>query len=195
MAQATDIPGYDYGRVGPSPLTLDDLRGLQAAVAFDDEDGRYLRLAGEVLADQVEQILDVWYGFVGSQPHLLHYFCGPDGQPDARYLEAVRRRFAQWILDTCLRPYDQQWLDYQHEIALRHHRSKKNLTDGVQAPAIVPARYLVALIYPIVATIRPFLAKKGHSPEVVDRMWHAWFKAVVLQVALWCYPYVREGDY
>ncbi|MCS7275759.1 MAG: protoglobin domain-containing protein [Dehalococcoidia bacterium] len=195
MAQTRDIPGYDYGRAGPSPLTLDDLRSLQAAVSFDDEDERYLRLAGEVLADQVEQVLDVWYGFVGSQPHLLHYFCGPDGQPDGRYLEAVRRRFGQWILDTCLRPYDQQWLDYQHEIALRHHRSKKNRTDGVQAPEIVPARYLVALIYPIVATIRPFLAKKGHSPEEVDRMWHAWFKSVVLQVALWCYPYVREGDY
>jgi hypothetical protein len=195
MARQVDIPGYDYGRVGPSPLSQDDLEKLKAAITFDQDDERYLRQAGDVLADQVEEILDLWYGFVGSHPHLLAYFAGPDGQPDGRYLEAVRKRFGQWILDTCRRPYDQQWLAYQHEIALRHHRSKKNRTDGVQSAEIVPARYLIAFIYPISATVRPFLARKGHSQEEVDRMWHAWFKAVVLQVALWCYPYIREGDY
>lgn len=60
---------------------------------------------------------------------------------------------------------------------------------------IVPLRYLIAFIYPITATIRQFLAKKGHSADQVERMYQAWFKSVVLQVALWSYPYAREGDF
>jgi hypothetical protein len=195
MDQSTEIPGYDYGRVGPSPLGLEELERLKQTVLFTEEDERYLRLAGEVLADQVEELLDVWYGFVGSHPFLLHYFSGPDGNPDARYLEAVRKRFGQWVRDVCQRPYDRTWLDYQHEIGLRHHRSKKNRTDGVQSVPHIPMRYLVGFIYPITATVRPFLERKGHSAQDVEKMFHAWFKAVVLHVTLWCYPYVKEGDF
>jgi len=190
-----EIPGYTYGQVGPSPLVVDDLEKLKAAILFTEEDERYLRMAGEILRPQIEEILDTWYGFVGSHPHLVYYFTGPDGQPDASYLAAVRRRFGQWILDTCFRPYDQQWLNYQHEIGLRHHRSKKNQTDKVASVPNVAGRYLVAFIYPITATIRPFLEKGGRSPEETEKMFHAWFKSVVLQVALWCYPYMKEGDY
>ncbi len=193
----TAIPGYAYGdlHVARSPVSLEEFEKLKAAVMFTEEDERYLRMAGEVLADQVDEILDVWYGFVGSHPHLVYYFTGPDGQPDARYLAAVRERFGQWILDTCQRPYDQAWLDYQHEIGLRHHSSKKNQTDGVSSVPLVHHRYLVAFIYPISATIKPFLAKKGHAPEEVDKMHQAWMKSVVLQVALWSYPYVKEGEW
>jgi hypothetical protein len=54
---------------------------------------------------------------------------------------------------------------------------------------------MVAFIYPITATIKPFLAKKGHSAEEVDKMHQAWFKSVVLQVTLWSYPYVKNGDF
>jgi hypothetical protein len=43
--------------------------------------------------------------------------------------------------------------------------------------------------------VKPFLAKKGHSAEEVEKMHQAWFKAVVLQVALWSRPYVREGGF
>jgi len=57
------------------------------------------------------------------------------------------------------------------------------------------SRYMVAFIYPITATIRSFLAKKGHALEDVDRMHQAWFKSIVMQVALWSVPYIREGDY
>ncbi|GAB4561026.1 MAG: protoglobin domain-containing protein [Anaerolineae bacterium] len=192
-----EIPGYTYGTglVARSPLTEEDLDLLKQATLFGPEDEQYLRLAGDVLEDQVEEILDVWYGFVGSHPHLLYYFTDGRGNPDGNYLASVRRRFGQWILDTCRRPYDQAWLDYAHEIGLRHHRSKKNQTDGAQAVPNVSFRYMVAFIYPITATIKPFLAKKGHSPEEVDKMHQAWFKSVVLQVALWSVPYVKEGDY
>jgi len=154
------IPGYTYGtsQVAPSPLTLEDLDNLKKAVLFTEEDERYLRMAGEVLADQVEDILDVWYGFVGSHPHLVYYFTDGKGNANAEYLAAVRKRFGQWILDTCNRPYDRNWLDYAHEIGLRHHRTKKNKTDGVNSVPVVSYRYMVAFIYPITATIKPFLA-------------------------------------
>ena len=98
----------------------------------------------EVLKDQVEAILDVWYGFVGSNPHLVASFSGKSaGKPLKEYLGAVRQRFGQWILDTARAEYDQNWLDYQYEIGLRHHRTKKNR----------------------------------------------------LQVTLWSYPYVKEGNF
>lgn len=191
------IPGYTYStaEVAASPVSLKNFELLKQAVLFTEEDERYLRLAGEVLADQVEEILDLWYNFVGSHSHLVYYFTGPDGQPDGEYLEAVRRRFGQWILDTCNRPYDQDWLSYQHEIGLRHHRSKKNQTDGVQSVPNISHRYMTAFIYPITATIKPFLAKQGHGSEEVDKMHQAWTKSVVLQVALWSHPYVKTGDW
>lgn len=192
---AVNIAGYTYGSVAPSPVTLKDFEELKKAVLFTAEDEKYLKMAGEVLKDQIEAVLDLWYGFVGSHPHLVYYFSGPDGKPDANYLAAVRKRFGQWILDTCNRPYDQMWLNYQHEIGLRHHRTKKNKTDNVRSVPNVPLRYLIAFIYPITATIKPFLAKKGHSPDEVDKMHQAWFKSVTLQVALWSYPYAKDGDF
>ena len=190
------IPGYTYGQVPASPVSTQDLELLKKTLLWTEEDDRYLALAGEVLKDQVEEILDLWYGYVGSHPHLVYYFTDPaTGQPIADYLARVRTRFGQWILDLCNRPKDATWLAYQHEIGLRHHSTKKNQTDNVKSVSIVPFRYMVAFIYPITATIRPFLAKKGHSAEEVDKMHQAWFKAVVLTVLLWCYPYVKDGQF
>ena len=122
------ILGYGLGAeaTARSPLGLEDLGLLEQTVFFAEEDEEYLRVAGDVLEDQTDEVLDLWYDFVGSHPHLIRYFAGPDGQPDNEYLEGVRERFKQWILNTCRRPYDQEWLDYQQEIALRHTSAKKN---------------------------------------------------------------------
>ncbi|HMW98229.1 MAG TPA: protoglobin domain-containing protein, partial [Flavobacteriales bacterium] len=91
--------------------------------------------------------------------------------------------------------YDQKWLDYQHEIGLRHHRAKKNKTDGAPSTDIVPFRNLFALIFPVTFTLRPFLGKKGHSADAVEKMYAAWFKAVTMTATLWCEPYVRNGEF
>lgn len=168
---------------------------MQATVTFGEADVAALRRSYEILKDQTEAILDVWYGFVASQPHLLAAFAGSDGRPDAAYLAAVRRRFGQWILDTARAEYDQRWLDDQHEIGLRHHRTKKNRTDGVAAAPIVRFRDLFPLIFPVVHTLRPFLAAKNDPPQAVEAMAQAWLKSCLLQLALWSYPYVKEGDY
>ena len=193
----TDIPGYTYGTdtVSRSPVSLDELGLLQATLLLGEDDVAALRRSSDVLAPQVEAILDVWYGFVGTNPHLLAAFTGPDGQPDQGYLAAVRRRFGRWILDTARAEFDQAWLDYQHEIGLRHTRTGKNRTDGVQAADHIPLRYVLALLVPITTTLKPFLAEGGTSADEVEAMHQAWVKAVLLQVILWSYPYVRDGDF
>src|SRR5919202_4467443 len=126
-----DVPGYGFGAptVARSPLGLGELDLLKETVLFTGEDEEYLRLAGDVLEDQADEVLDVWYDFVASHPHLVYYFADVNGEPDVEYLGRVRKRFKQWIFDTCRRPYDREWLDYQQEIALRHTRAKKNQTD------------------------------------------------------------------
>ncbi|MEZ5391678.1 MAG: protoglobin domain-containing protein [Bryobacterales bacterium] len=196
MAPAS-IPGYAYGdpALPASPLPLDELRLLEQTVLFGDEDVRWLRAAGEALAGRHEDVLDVWYGFVASQPHLLAFFSNEAGAPDVHYLAAVRQRFGQWIDDLCNRPHDQAWLDYQHEIALRHYRTRKNATDSADAAPVVPLRYLVALTFAITATIRPFLEAAGRPADEVEKMHAAWFKAVTLSVVLWTRPYVRDSDF
>jgi hypothetical protein len=196
--RAMEIPGYSYGTqdVPRSPVTLADLELMKQSVLFGAEDVAALKRSHDILKDQVEAILDVWYGFVGANPHLLATFTGKaDGKPIADYLDRVRLRFGQWILDTARAEYDQRWLDYQHEIALRHHRTKKNRTDGAAAMDIVPFRYLFTLIFPVTVTLKPFLAKKGHSADEVEKMYAAWVKSCLLQLTLWSHPYIKEGDF
>jgi hypothetical protein len=191
---APPIAGYTYGEVlEPSPVTPADLDALLQTLLWSDADVALLRRAGDILEPQVEAILDLWYGYVGSLPQLVATFAGPDGTPDADYLTRVRARFGQWVLDTCRRPYDADWLAYQNAIAQRHHFVGKNRTDAVASSSDhVPMRYLVSLIFPITHTIRGFLAE-GASGEELDAMHAAWFKAVTLQAALWTQPYVERG--
>ncbi|MBX5473678.1 MAG: protogloblin ApPgb [Thermoleophilia bacterium] len=187
------IPGYTYGSaaVPRSPLTLEELEHLKQAVTFGEEDVAALRRSREALAGRVDEILDVWYGFVGSLPQLLRFFSHREtGEPIGDYLQRVRARFGRWILDTAAAEYDQAWLDYQHEIGRRHHTGK-NATDGADSVPSIDLRYVIALIHPITATLRPFLEASGAAPEEVDRMHDAWRKAVILQVALWSEAYVR----
>jgi hypothetical protein len=195
---ATSIPGYTYGQksLARAPYTLQDLESLKKAMLLSDEDLRYLRMSKAILADQTEAILDVWYGFVASTPELVVFFKNnKTGAPDGAYLNAVRKRFAQWILDTADANYDQAWLDYQYEIGLRHTSPKKNKTDKVDSVPSVNFRYLSALTIPITTTLKPFLAKKGASAADVEKMHAAWVKSVLMQSILWSYPYVRQGHF
>ncbi|HEX5542488.1 MAG TPA: protoglobin domain-containing protein [Micromonospora sp.] len=189
------IAGYTYGtdEATRSPVSLTELEQLKTDVMFGPADEAALRIAAEVLTDQIEEVLDVWYGFMMSNPHLAAYFSTPEGQPIDSYAKRVRIRFAQWILDTCTRPYDQAWLDYAEEIGERHTPAKKNTTDDAPSVPVINLRHIIAFIVPITATIRPFLAKKGHRPEEVEAMHQAWFKAVTLQVALWSRPFTQPG--
>lgn len=195
---APSIPGYAYGHksLAKAPYTLQDIESLKKAMLFTEEDVRYLRMSKAILADQTEAILDVWYGFVAATPELVVFFKdNKTGAPDGAYLNAVRKRFGQWIVDTADANFDQAWLDYQYEIGLRHTAPKKNQTDKADSVASVNFRYLPALTIPVTTTLKPFLAKKGASAADVDKMHAAWVKTVLMQTILWSYPYVRDGQF
>ncbi len=195
---APAIAGYTMGQksLAKAPYTLAELESLKKALLFGDEDVRYLRISKAILADQTEAILDVWYGFVASTPELVVFFRNnKTGAPDGAYLDAVRKRFGQWISDTADANYDQAWLDYQYEIGLRHTTAKKNKTDGADSVPLVNFRYLSALTIPVTTTLKPFLASKGASAAEVESMHAAWVKSVLMQTILWSYPYVRDGQF
>jgi pimeloyl-ACP methyl ester carboxylesterase len=194
----TNMPGYTYGSdaVAKSPISMADWQELQKSALFSEEDVLYLRLSEQVLSDQIDDLLKVWRGIIFDHPHLRAYDEDPrTHEVDTEYTGAVARRFGQWVIDTARAKYDQQWLDYQYEIGLRHHRSKKNKTDGGHTLDHIRARDLMAFCASIVAPMKPYLAKKGHPVEIVNRMYDAWWKSMILQATLWMQPYVREGDF
>ncbi len=115
-------------------------------------------------------MVDHWRAEIARQPHLVQWFFGPDGVPDDRYRAAVKQRFVQWITDACTKPHDHAWLDYQEEIGLRHTPAKKNRTDATQTPTVVPLRYLLGFIAPVVLSVRPFLDGHGFSAAEIDAM-------------------------
>ncbi len=193
------IPGYDYGtgRVTKSPITMREFELLKQTVLWTTDDQKYMRMSIDILKDQTDDLLDVWMSFISVYPHLAVYFSSPSDQKTNKdYMNVVRLRFKQWVIDTARAEYDQKWLDYQHEIGLRHHRTKKNKTDGVDAAPHIHYRYIPAFIYPITATLKPFLSKKHDvSAEDVECMHQAWVKSVILQVCLWSQVYVKDGDF
>ena len=198
MSQDT-ISQYATPSTGPvpaAPISKEEFQQMKETALFTNEDTQYLRMSWDVLRDQVDAVLDVWYNFIAAHPPLIQTFSRrSDGQPDLRYLTAVRQRFARWIEDTPKANYNQQWLNEQYEIGRRHHRTAKNQTDHVDSVEIVPLRYLAPLISPLVITLKPFLASKGHTPDQVEKMNLAWLKSMLLQVTLWSQPYLREGDF
>jgi hypothetical protein len=199
QAQEKQTPhGFTYGtsQVAKSPLSLKELKELEQSLLFSEDDVKYLRMSRDILAPQTEQILDVWYGFVGSTPQLVYFFGNKTtGKADGEYLAKVRERFKAWILMTAEAKHDQAWLDYQYEIGLRHYSTKKNKTDNVNSVPIINYRYIPALTIPVTMTLKPFLAKGGASAEEVDKMYTAWLKSVLLQSILWGQPYMKKGEF
>jgi hypothetical protein len=188
----TDIAGYTFGAKGvpASPVSLQELELLKISVGYTEEDARYLALAGEVLAPQTSAIVTHWRsGIIANIPHLARHSRDLGGHALPDYLARSNRRFEQWILDTCLRPYDQDWLNYQQEIALRHTSIKKNQADDVKSTPYIPLRDIVAFISVMNDTIKPYLAANGHGVDDVERMHKAWRCSMQLQIALFAKPY------
>ena len=191
------IPGYTYGTAAAttSPLTPQDLERLKAVVWLTSEDEEALREAGEILADQADDMVTAWRVRLGDLPFMRPYSGHPDGTPNPEYGAASKPRFDRFIIDACTRPLDQDWLNYQHEIGLRHTRAKKNRTDHADSLDHIPLRYLLAFTAVVITTARGYLAAKGASPEQVDRMHAAFTKSVMLHVTVWTRPYVDAADW
>jgi hypothetical protein len=194
---AEQVPGYTYGTdaVAPAPIALQELEALKVTVGFTEEDQRYLLLAGEVLTGQTREIVLHWRsGIIAGIPSLARHSRSLEGEPLPDYLARSNLRFEQWILDTCFRPYDREWLNYQQEIALRHTSLKKNKTDGVESTSHVPLRDIIGFIAVINETMKPYLAANGHSADEVNKMHQAWCKSMQLQIALWAGPYADANQ-
>jgi hypothetical protein len=191
---AGDIPGYSFGlpEVARSAISEAQLIQLKISAGFTEEDARYLRMSGEILRDQTEQIVHHWRNLIiAGIPNLARHSRTPEGEAIPTYLERSNARFRQWILDTCLRPWDQDWINYQQEIALRHTSLKKNQVDGVRSSDHVPLRDVMAFTAVMNETIKPYLANGGNQPEEIEKMHSAWCKAIQVQLALWVGPYTE----
>lgn len=194
---AEHIPGYSYGApdLPRSPASIEKLANLKVSAGFTEEDEHYLRLAGEVLGDQTKEIVAHWRsGIIAGIPHLAKHSRTLDGNAIPEYVARSGLRFEQWILDTCLRPYDQDWLNYQHEIAARHTTLKKNVVDGVHSTKLVPLSDIIAFVAVMNETIKPYLAAKAHPASEVEKMHDAWCKSIQLQLSLWVAAYFAAGD-
>lgn len=194
-ADTPSIPGYDYGqhKLAHSPVAIEELRRIEMAVGWSEEDARVLQLHRDIFNNHAEQMVDSWRAVIGAQPHLAQWFFRPDGKPDEEYKSRVKKRFVQWVVDVCSRPHDQAWLDYQEEIGLRHTPEKKNQTDGAHTPPVVPLRYLITFGSVVAITTRKFFVDAGVRGDELQKLEDAWSKAVQLHIALWSRPYAKEG--
>jgi hypothetical protein len=181
--------------IAHSPISLDELREIESATGWSDQDARVLRQHGEIFKQNAEQMVDAWRAVIGAQPHLAKWFFGSDGKPDEEYKAKVKQRFVQWILDACFRPHDQAWLDYQEEIGLRHTPEKKNKTDAAHTPPLVPLRYLIAFGSVVAITARKFFVDAGVRDQELQKLEDAWSRAVQLHITLWSRPYAKEGQW
>jgi hypothetical protein len=198
MSSPTEaIPGYAYGAADlpPSTVSILELDQLKVSAGFTPEDGCYLKMAAEVLRDQTAQVVEHWRArIIAGIPHLAAHSRSLEGTPLPDYLARSNRRFQQWIMDTCLKRYDEAWLDYQQEIAARHSSAKKNFTDRVRSTRYVPLRDIIAFVPVMNMTLEPYLAARGHASEDVARMHQAWCKSMQIQIALWTRFYADLSD-
>src|SRR5207248_4546498 len=84
---ADQIPGYDYGspNVAKSPITVKELEQLKQSTGFTTEDERWLRIAGEALADQTKELVEKWRAVISAHPHLASYSLRTAAQKDGTY--------------------------------------------------------------------------------------------------------------
>ncbi len=86
-----NILRYTYGtaEIARSRVSLRELDDLKISAGFTNEDQRYRRLAGGVLADQTKQIVDHWRrGIIASIPNLARHWHTPEGNPIPEYMAA-----------------------------------------------------------------------------------------------------------
>jgi hypothetical protein len=106
-AERPNISGYTMGtsQVAKSPLSLGDWDELKKPALFSEEDVFYLRLS----LSTYSRARSTTGSRAGAASSLIKRTCA---------------------LMTAKAQYDHAWLDYQYEIGLGHHRSKKNQTDA-----------------------------------------------------------------
>ncbi len=194
MNSPTPLPGeHEVAAAAPAGFPdAGEIDLLGRVGLFSPDDARALRKIWRVLKGQTDDYLDMVLGMVAAHPELVAALAALREQEPALGLlddaEALHARFRRWLYETCFFPQEPPWLK---ELYL-----EKSPPDSLaQAPPALPPgfRHTVALAYPLVATIRPFLAASGRDQPEIERMQSAFLKAILLQVALLSKLYVKEG--
>ncbi len=163
---------------------------------FTAEDAQWLRKSGEILHDQIEQILDVWYG--SSPRNLIFSKPSPTPQP-ASPTRLILPRSVSGL------PAGSATLDPPITIK---HLARLSIRDRAAPPPRGPephGRGACRGCRAYALHARPALSSYRHSRTVpgakggaaaeVQRMREAWTKSVLLQLILWCEPYVDPEDF
>ncbi len=193
---AREIAGYDYGspRARTRRSRSTSCASSRPGVGWTDQDAIALERAARCCATRPEALVDSWRAEIGRQPHLAKWFFGPDGKPDERYKAAVKQRFVQWVVDACTRPRGPGLARLSRgDRAAPHPGQEEPGPTARTTPDHVPLRYLLGFMGPVIVGTKSFLARCGTSADEVERLHQAWTKNLLLHVALWSRPYVRDG--
>jgi hypothetical protein len=157
---------------------------------FSQDDERALRSAWRILQGQTDDYLDVVLGVVAAYPPLVGALMDSVGGHGLETsTEITRQRFRRWLFETCNLPQDPPWL---RQLQARPPAQEASATAAETLPQF---RYLIALVYPVVAAARPFMAAGGRHAVDIEQMQYALLKAILLQVALLAKLYIETGDW
>ena len=186
---AGDSDYYDNAR--PWLPEREDVELLLRISLFSQDDARALRSAWRILRGQTDDYLDVVLGVVAAYPPLVGALMDSVGGGHGleTSAEITRQRFRRWLFETCNLPQDPPWLR-QLQARPPAREASANAAD-----ALPQFRYLIALVYPVVAAARPFLAAGGRNAVDIEQMQYALLKAILLQVALLAKLYIEAGDW
>ena len=140
-----------------SPVSLQEPPDALRRTLLGDDDVQALCQSRDILADQVEAIPDVWYGFVGF-PRPSCWQLQASRGPVTRRLPiwAPCASALQWILDTADAHFDQARLDYQHDRPAPRARQEEQDRRVCRARPWCRCAYLSALTVPVTTTLKPF---------------------------------------
>lgn len=157
---------------------------------FSQDDERALRSAWRILQGQTDDYLDVVLGLVAAYPPLVGALMNAiGGHGRETRAEITRQRFRRWLFETCNLTQDPPWL---RQLQFRPPAREAS----ADTTAVLPQfRYLIALVYPVVAAVRPFLVAGGRNAVDIEQTQYALLKAILLQVALLAKLYIERGDW
>ncbi|MFZ8848956.1 MAG: protoglobin domain-containing protein [Thermoproteota archaeon] len=190
------IPGYIYGKpeVPKAPLDKKDFELLLDSLLWTKEDEENRKLLGEIISENMKDLLSDIVSYFGSRDYLLYYFKDKQGQTTiTEYVNNTVDRLAQWLLDICYKPLDEHFINYNYLIGLRHTYEEKGKADKIETIPHIPARYMITCLFPITAVLKNYIAKKVEDPVLTDKLYHTWFKLQVLTTAFFLIPYTKEG--
>ena len=192
----SNIKGYIYGKpeVPKAKITMQEFQLLLDSALWTKEDEENRKILGEIIKENMNDILNAIVNYFGSKEYLLYYFKDETGTTTiSEYVNNTVDRLAQWLLDICFRPLDESFINYNYLIGLRHTEIGKGKADNVKTIPHIPLRYMVTCIFPVTAVLKSFIAKKIDDPVLVDKLYHTWFKLQVITTALFLIPYTKEG--